>query len=153
MGPQTLAPTYGIWITDELAARHGLSLADVDLPRSRKATMSRREYALGDTGPPRIFRCRRHPDRRPHVLVPTRGVGTGVTGRRRDLAARYHDFEPKLIAGLVMVVAMAALYLGGSLAPAPWRDRLAQQLGGIKAGHETALRASDHHGLGWLGKI
>jgi len=153
MGTQIVAPTYGIWITAELAARHGLSLVAGDLPRGREAALSCGEYALGDTRPPRIFRCRRRPDRRPRALVATRIAGKGTTSRSRDLAARYYEFEPKLIVGLVVVVAMAAVYIGSSLAPAPWRDRLAQQLGGIKAGHETALRVAGHHGLGWLGKI
>jgi hypothetical protein len=67
------------------------------------------------------------------------------------LATSYQEFEPKLIAALAIAAVTATLYLGVSLAPTPWRDRLAQQLDGVKAGHETALRGADHPGLGLFG--
>jgi hypothetical protein len=71
-------------------------------------------------------------------------AGTQGISRKRDLAARYYDFEPKLIGGLIIVAIAAALYLGGSLAPDPWRDRLVHQLG-VGPSHAMSGPQSSNH--------
>ena len=142
-----MAPTFCIWTSTELALPNGLSLDTVDSNSDRKTVFSHRDCAIGGLHVPRIHRCRRHRDRRAGArssVSQPRVVGTPGISRKRDLAARYHDFEPKLIGGLVVVAIAAALYLGGSLAPDPWRDRLMHQLGAAPSQPMSDLQPSNH---------